>query len=220
MQWSQEVLYHIHHPDEIDIKKKTDLGFRVPFIDREHLRVHQPWDIIKELNPRLLKSHLYEKVLGEKIKRSKVKVIFQSMNPRNALIKYQHLCNLLGKKFLNWEPVDWDTYFDAFKQDRIIEGDWFDFTLGWLPYLDRDNFLVLSYEEAGKDLEGTVRKMAEFCGKNLSEEQVKKIATYKPYDNTGPAEPSMKFSPEQMEYFNAHYKEKMRGTRFENMYPE
>lgn len=220
VQWSQEVIYHIYHPDQIDVKEKTDLGFRVPFFDREHLRKHQPWDLLKDLKPRLMKTHLQEKVIGEKLKRSKCKVIFQSMNPRNALIKYQHLCNMLGKKFLNWIPIDWDDYFEAFKRNQLIEGDWFDFTLGWLPYLNQDNFLVLTYEEAAKDLEGTVRKIAKFLEKDLTDEQVKKIAAIKPYDNTGPVEPSKKFTPEQMAFFNDHYKKKMAGTPFENLYPQ
>ncbi|ELT92357.1 hypothetical protein CAPTEDRAFT_220732 [Capitella teleta] len=221
VQWSQEVVYHICHPDQIDLKDKTDLGFRVPFFDREHLRKHQPWDIIRDMGkPRLLKTHLPEKFIGEKLRKKNVKVIYQSMNPRNALVKYQHLCNFLGKKFLNWNPIEWDDYFEAFKKNEIIEGDWFDFTLSWMPYFDQDNFLCLTYEEAAKDLEGTVRKIAKFLGRELTDEQVTKIAAIRPYDNIGPVEPSKKFTDEQMAYFNDYYKQRMTGTPFENLYPK
>lgn len=217
IKWCKEVLYFIHHPEHVDVKDRTEMGLRVPFLDHHHRKI-EPRDIIKNMRPVLGMSHLYAQVLGHHVDEGKVKVVYWSMNPRNVLVKFHDTWCAQGSRWLGWPPVDWQTFFEAFRRKELFGGDWFDFTLGWLPYMNHKNVLPMHYEDVACDLEGAVRRVAEFCGKILSDELVAKIAGCCVFDDHGPVDPSERFSLEQMEYFNGRFADEMSGTPYAARY--
>ncbi len=58
-------------------------------------------------------------------------------------------------------------------------GDYFDHQAQWYAYnKDRKNSLILFFEDMKKDLRGTIKKLSDFLGKNLSEKAID-IITYR-----------------------------------------
>ncbi|XP_053460732.1 sulfotransferase 2A1-like isoform X1 [Nycticebus coucang] len=51
-------------------------------------------------------------------------------------------------------------------------GSWFDYVCGWVSMRERENFLMLSYEELKWDTEGTVEKISQFLGKKVEPEEL------------------------------------------------
>lgn len=170
------------------------------------------------MKPLLGKTHLHGDVLGHHVAEGKVKVVMWFMDPRQVLVNYHHTMSTMACKMLGWEPVDWNTFHEAYKQHQMLEGDWFDFVRSWQPYFNCSNVLMLFYEDVAKDLVGTVKRIADFCGKNLSEDALSKIASCKPFDEPG-RDPYKVFTPDQMKEFNVRFTSEMSGTEFEMRYP-
>jgi hypothetical protein len=55
-------------------------------------------------------------------------------------------------------------FFSLFMAGRVLYGSWFEHTAGWFRNKDRLNVLMLTYEELSADLEGAVKRIADFCG--------------------------------------------------------
>jgi hypothetical protein len=68
----------------------------------------------------------------------------------------------------NWVPgfrqYSRGEFFSRFLAGRIPFGNWFEHVSEWLRNEDRLNVLVVTYEELSADLEGTVKRIADFCG--------------------------------------------------------
>uniref|UniRef100_A0A452GPM1 Sulfotransferase n=1 Tax=Gopherus agassizii TaxID=38772 RepID=A0A452GPM1_9SAUR len=54
----------------------------------------------------------------------------------------------------------------------VVYGSWFDHVTGWMGLKGNKNFFSITYEELQQDLQGSVRRICHFLGKELSEEQV------------------------------------------------
>lgn len=54
---------------------------------------------------------------------------------------------------------------------------WFEHTKGWVNVLNDRNVLILFYEDVTKNMELTIRRIASFLGRSLTEEQVKNVAS-------------------------------------------
>ena len=67
----------------------------------------------------------------------------------------------------------WDQYFELFKQKRLPWGDYFEHNANWYKFnTDRENSLILRYEEMKEDHRGHVIKIAEFLGYDLSDKVI------------------------------------------------
>lgn len=216
--WAQEALWHMYNPEYLDKKTTEGVGVRIPFL--EHLQYgREPADVIRgRPSPRVYKYHMSAKFLERHLKEGKVKVIVWLMNPRTVMAGYHELYNIKAMNYVNFPKVDWDTFFELLKRDEMWEGNWFESSLSYLEQKDNPNIMVLNYEEAAKDLKATAHKMAEFCGRKVTEEQVEKLTKVEPFDK--PMDWKKKFSPEQEKYFNELYISKTKGTPLENMYKE
>lgn len=213
----QEVSWHIHHLDQLDraMEEKDKLGKRVPHADHEFFGKTEPKVLFNaEKAPRVYKTHFPARMM-ERHMTGKAKVIFWSADLRGILPKYCHMYNTLGK-FLKFPDITWENFFELFKEKQLFEGDWFETTKSFLPYIGKENFLFLEYEEAAKDLMGAIRKIAEFLNIELSGEQVEKLAKIVPFDQF--PDWTKSFTPEQVEYYNDVYAKNMKGTILENKY--
>jgi hypothetical protein len=55
-------------------------------------------------------------------------------------------------------------FFGRFMAGRVPYGSWFEHVAGWLRNRNRLNVLVVTYDELSADLEGQVKRIADFCG--------------------------------------------------------
>ncbi|XP_076427928.1 sulfotransferase 2A6-like isoform X3 [Peromyscus maniculatus bairdii] len=105
--------------------------------------------LINTERPCLMSSHLPFHLFPKSFFRSKAKVIYVIRNPRDVLVSgYFFLCNT--KIIDNSESLG--TYIEWFLKGNVPYGSWFEHTRNWLSVREKDNFLLLSYEDMKKVL--------------------------------------------------------------------
>ncbi|KAK7802637.1 hypothetical protein U0070_020088, partial [Myodes glareolus] len=71
-----------------------------------------------------------------------------------------------------WERSPWLECQYGYELSIMIYGSWFEHTRDWLSMRERENFLLLSYEEMKKDTRKTIEKICDFLGKKLETEEL------------------------------------------------
>ena len=159
---------------DVTTANTVDLDSRVPFMEYNMPYSDQAsvYALATTPPPRYIKTHLQADFFSNQQKKVP-KTIVVMRNPKDVLASsfnfYQKLFEL--------EP-NWDEFFGLFKQGELPYGNWVDHCLQWWRRRDEPNILILKYEEIKKDHVGTIRKIAQFCGKELTEEQVAAIAEH------------------------------------------
>ncbi|XP_059841595.1 sulfotransferase 6B1 [Hypanus sabinus] len=124
-------------------------------------------------SPRIYGTHFHYENLPASIIEKKTKVLVVFRNPKDTAVSYYHFCQ---KNPLLPSPTSWDEFFKKFMTGEVAWGSYFDYALIWEKHIDDENVMVVTYEELKEDLLGGVRKIAEFHGFSLSEEQIRNIA--------------------------------------------
>ena len=138
------------------------------------------------------------------------------MDPRDTLLKYQHLYNTLGAKHQQFPHIEFNDFFKLFQEGQLFEGNWFDTTLSYLPYADNNNLMFLKYEDEAKDPINTVRKLSAFFKIDTTEDLLAKIANVVPFDTV--ADWRNRFTAEQLDWYTVKYQEAMKGTILDKTY--
>lgn len=116
-------------------------------------------------SPRIIKTHLAYPMVPRG-----VRVIYLLRDVRDVAVSaYHHFCLITGRK------ADPATFASQFLEGRSLFGSWFDHAESWWPHRADDNVLFLWYEEIIADLEGTARRVADFCGFELREPELPRI---------------------------------------------
>ncbi|XP_037057965.1 bile salt sulfotransferase 1-like isoform X2 [Peromyscus leucopus] len=131
--------------------------------------------LINKEGPRLMSSHLPIHLFPKSFFSSKAKAIYVIRNPRDVLVSgyfFWYKSNFIKK------PESLTTYFEWFLKGNVIYGSWFEHTRDWLSLRERDNFLVLSYEDMKKNTRGTVEKICDYLGKKLEPDELDLVLKY------------------------------------------
>lgn len=171
--WTQEIVYLINSNMDIEKAKTVSIDDRFPYL--EYLT--PGLDAIANLpSPRLIKTHLPLKLLPKDI--NKAKVIYVARNPKDTAVSYYHFCKLL-KTFSG----EFDFFLKLFVNHKVGYAPWWQHVLDFWNIKDDPNVLFITYEDMCEDMEGNIRKIAEFLGKNLSDKDVKFIEHHCSFDN-------------------------------------
>ena len=218
--WIQEMVYHLLHQDTLDtpIKEKDALANRLPFLEHE-FRNTDPLTLLEDMpRPRAMKSHLPPQFFGKQLgeNRNKTKILLWVQDPKDVMVNYHCFWNEKGGYF-NFPKLEWEKFYDLFKKKVLFEGDWMDTNAAWLNEFDgQDNFLMLRYEDAAQDLEGTVKKLAKFLGVKCNGFKASRVAHVLPYDVR--REWGDRWTEEQQKHLEDRYKAEMKGTALEGVY--
>ncbi|XP_070537466.1 sulfotransferase 1A3-like [Ptychodera flava] len=98
------------------------------------------------------------------------KTIVVDRNPKDCLISLFNWHQSV--RFL--DPCTWDEMFAAYMKGHTTYGDYCVFTKAWAKYKNEPWVLLIGYEDM-KDHKGSVRRIAEFMGKSLTEEQLDEV---------------------------------------------
>ena len=193
----------------------------------------------KQAPPRVMSTFQYNYLYKEQLEKSKARVIVMVRNPKDMLAAYYNfyrMCKVTGNFKGSWEE-----FFEIFKAKKLNIGDWFDHVLGWWnDGKDKDNFLFVKYENVLKDPKETIRTIAKFLKKEMSDADVDKLANHVSFESMKEnpmtnmksmpfydqsISPFMRkgtvgdwknyFTVEQSEYFDELYKEKVSHTGLE-----
>ncbi|XP_041509899.1 sulfotransferase 2A1-like [Microtus oregoni] len=131
--------------------------------------------LINQEGPRLISSHLPFHLFPKSFFSSKAKMIYVIRNPRDVLVSgyfFFHKTNLVKN------PGSLIKYFEWFLKGNVVFGSWFEHTRAWLSMRERDNFLLLSYEDLKQDTRGTIEKICDFLGKKLEKDELDLVLKY------------------------------------------
>ncbi len=137
-----------------------------PFFELDFMRGAPPGFHERFPSPRIFKTHLRYEHMPQGVPR----VLYMVRDVWDvALSSYHH------ELLVNGMDVDLGVFLDRYLagQTRFIS--WFDHLESWWPHRNEPTVLLLRYEEAIRDLEGTVRRVAAFCGIPIDERAMPRI---------------------------------------------
>jgi len=172
-------------------------------------------------SPRLLVSHLPWRCLPQPIQDGKVKTIHCMRNIKDVA------CSgfpFMTKMNLFIGGLTWDKFFNLFFSENMFTGSYISYLKDWYPHRNQSNLLNLTFEAMIKDLDGHVRRIAQFIGIELTEEEVKQVVfentfankkkssgKYHPIYNKGKSGSwRSKFTVEQNDFADAYIEENMK----------
>lgn len=127
----------------------------------------------KRQSPRILNTHLRPKYLPEKMVKEG-KIILVVRNPKDVIVSNYR--QTYGLKVLGYEG-SFPSFFESFLEGKVHYGNWFDYINDWMEAKKNNpNIMLITYEEAKKDLPATVECLSKYLNLEQNEELIKKIA--------------------------------------------
>ncbi|CAG9759670.1 unnamed protein product [Ceutorhynchus assimilis] len=129
-------------------------------------------------SPRCVKSHLPLELLPEEILKKKPKMIYTMRNPKDLCISYYFHCQMIHKIY-----VEFDIFCDWFLNGLLPIGSIFDHYFSFWNKRDDLNILIINYEDMKIDTKETVKRIASFMERSLSDEDVDNICEFLSFQN-------------------------------------
>ena len=151
----------------------TDYYEKMPFMELEGIHGETGADKLRNLQPpRFMKTHLpYGLWKNSLEKHPNMKVIQTIRNPKDTLVSYYHHARSDGT--LGAFNGTWDQFFQLMKEKKLPWGDFFEVSVDWYKFnKDRENSLVLQYEEMKKYHKDHVIRIAKFLGHDLPDKTI------------------------------------------------
>ncbi|XP_077998119.1 sulfotransferase 1 family member D1-like [Glandiceps talaboti] len=152
------------------LDKIQDLAIRTATDSLQYLT------LMPSSSPRLIKTHLQRHHFPEQGFKKQSKIVYVARNPKDVLVSYYY--HYTNTAFHGFYRGTWTDFYGLIMAKQVAFGDWFDHVLGWWKHADDENVCFLKYEEAKKDLRGTIKKLANFLKKDLTEEEIGRIEKY------------------------------------------
>ncbi|XP_078511821.1 sulfotransferase 6B1-like [Lissotriton helveticus] len=118
---------------------------------------------------RVLTTHLHRDNIPRSMEVNKVKTLVVFRNPKDAAVSLFHFYNSLP---LLPNYSSWNEFFEHFMTGKVGHSSYFEHAIAWNEHIDDENVMVLMFEEMKADLERAVKKIADFFGVHLTEEQI------------------------------------------------
>lgn len=179
--WMQQILLLLEAKGDVNsISKVSDdkysNGDLVPWIEVNG-QVHQ---FITAPSPRLRVSHLSYRLMPKALSQKKGKVIYVARNPKDVLVSFYFFHKLAT---MLETPKSFEDFFEKFMRGDVMGGSWFEHIKSWFSHKDDINMLFITYEEMIQDLHAAMKRIVEFLGKDLSEEQLDSVVKHSTFTN-------------------------------------
>jgi hypothetical protein len=162
---TEMILYQLRTDGEMDFPHIDSV---VPFIELDFLR-GQSARFEEMPSPRVFKTHLPRPMLPGGGTSGRYLYVVRRLDDV-AVSAYHHFCMISGIE------QNFDHYIGNFVEGRVpLFASWARHYESWWPHRHDPNVLFLRYEEMIRDLEGTVRQIAEFCGIPVDEAAMPRI---------------------------------------------
>jgi hypothetical protein len=158
--WMQMILYQLTTDGSMDIPHISEY---CPWFERS-LRSGRGFET--RPSPRIFKSHLPYR----RIPKGPCKYIYVARDGKDVAVSYYHLC----RAYTGLE-TPFDEFFQRYLRGSVESGSWFEHVKGWWRHRNDSNVLFLTYEELTRDLEGCIRRIADFCGLEVSADRFPQI---------------------------------------------
>ncbi|GLH10761.1 Putative sulfotransferase domain protein [Gryllus bimaculatus] len=182
--WAQEMVWLLVHDLDYKTAKENNLMMRFPYMEfsrfitektrKEYLKGLDTVQHAASLTPpRCIKSHLPKDLLPDQIWTKKPKIIYVAREPKDTAVSFFYHNQLLSDY-----RGDKEFFFECFYEDIVGYAPFWEHMLDFWQLKDEPHILFHTYEEMKKDLPSVIRRSAKFLGKNLTEEQVLRLAEH------------------------------------------
>ncbi|XP_039253512.2 sulfotransferase 1B1-like isoform X2 [Styela clava] len=181
--WVQEITWLICNNADTETAKTSPLTARSPFIEtidigteNKGLQSIESWPINSR---RIIKTHLPYELLPQEIfseSGQECKIIYVARNPKDLCVSFYffHQMNL-GME----DPGSWSEFVTNFCTGNVGWGSCFTHALTYWEKAKEDKRIYFTtYENLQKDLKQEVISIAEFLGKDLTQDQVDSITAH------------------------------------------
>lgn len=158
---TQMILYQLTTDGSMDFRHVSDV---CPWFER--CLAMRRWDLDEFASPRVLKTHLGYRL----VPKGPCRYIYVVRDGRDVAVSYYHM-----QRSHRRYQGSFAAFFSRFLRGRVVWGSWFRHVAGWTANPKKLRILFLSFEELVRDLEGSVRKIAEFCGIDVRESDLPRI---------------------------------------------
>ena len=134
-------------------------------------------------SPRIFATHLPASYFREPLLRTSCKIILLLRNPKDQLVSQFHF--LQQSKVIGQFTGSWDDFFKfKVQQQKLRCGDYMESITGWWELLqDRDDALIIKYEDMKKDPVVGIGHLAAFLGVTITAKTLANIAEYTSFSN-------------------------------------
>jgi Sulfotransferase domain len=158
--WLQMIMYQLTTDGNMDFDHIADV---CPWFERAALNKR---DFDKLPSPRVFKSHLPHIWIPKRMCR----YIYVARDGRDVAVSFYHFY----KSHFRYKGSFHD-FFGWYIRGFVVWGSWFYHVAGYWRHRDDPNLLFLMYEDLVRDLEGSIRKIIDFCGLKIPEERMPEI---------------------------------------------
>ena len=131
--------------------------------------------------PHLMHSHCPARFFSKQLLGGKAKFIVVMRNLKDNLVSFYYFYK--GAYIFGFGDGTWEEFFGLFKSRQLMYGDWLDFNLSWWEHRDNACVLILKYEDMKRKPKESIQKVAEFVGKDLSEDQLQRITEHTSFES-------------------------------------
>ena len=184
--WTQELVWLLQNNCNFEEAKAVQLDVRFPFLDfpilTDFLKEEMPpflqanfLERIEEMpSPRLIKSHLHLCLLPDDLL-EKSKVVMCLRNPKDTIVSFYHHEKLVK---CHGYTGDFATYFGLFMDNLVMYSSYFEYVKEAWQRRDHPNVCLLFFEDMKKDMAPSIKKVAKFLGKDVTDEMVGKLVDH------------------------------------------
>ena len=166
--WLGEILYLLI--SDINIKDLYEKMCYIRMLWIDDKRTHRLLDDFP--SPRLMKSHLPVSLLPPSAFTSRI--VLAVRHPKDLAVAYYHFYKI-NSHFGNF-PRPFEEFVNMFMRGYVHWGNWTRHLNAWWEIVKtQDNILPVFYEHTKANPHKTVRKLAQFLGKEISDKEVECI---------------------------------------------
>jgi len=158
--WMQMILYQLTTDGSMDFPHIAEY---CPWFERS---ARSATAFETRPSPRLFKSHLPYSM----IPKGPCKYVYVARNGKDVAVSQYHM----ERSHVGVEQT-FDEFFEQFLKGHTPFGCWFSHVKGWWTHRSDPNVLFLTYEELSRDLEGGIRRIAGFLGRDVPAERLPTI---------------------------------------------
>ena len=160
--WMQMILYQLTTDGNMDIKHINQFSpWFERFLSRSLISLEE---LDGRPSPRIFKTHLSYKWAPK----GKCKYIYVTRDGRDVAVSLYHFY----MSHLGYQGTFEDFFRSRFLPGKVQYGTWFKHVSEWEKNRDGLDILYLRFEDMVGDLEGSVRKIIDFCGFEVGEERI------------------------------------------------
>ncbi|XP_078596297.1 sulfotransferase 1B1-like [Branchiostoma floridae x Branchiostoma japonicum] len=225
--WMRNIVRQILHEKTERCDDDVDFALEHTYPGRPPCHV----ELSGSASPRLIHTFLSRDLAPPGLARpfQKIKVLVLMRNPKDVCTSYY-----FWSQNVNYfkTPESWETFQADFLDGNVTRGSYYDHVLGWWKMKDDPHFLFIKYEDLRKKTFSSVKDIAAFLNKPLSDEDAEFVVKSCSFET--PIEPGKKlakikrkgvvgdwknnFTQPQSEAFDNHFKERFEGSGLEFEY--